>query len=302
MAFDFSIDKGTKLALAAAVASGISVFINSSGVKTADPFAYTIYKNAVAGLLFAAAIFFAGNFNGTIKEIRSNVPKLALISIIGGAIPFLMFFWGLSLMSGVAGSFIYRLLFVFSAILAAVFLKEKLSWKYTAGAGIALAGNYILLGSGKLGLGLGEMLVLGATLFWAVEWTVTKPMLKTISANSIAFARMAGGAVAMIALVVLAGRAQTLVNVDASFLGWSAVVGVSLFAMLSLWYSALSHNTLSKAAAIFTLGGPVTTLLSFAFGQSVSAATASGMLLVALGIAIAASSAGKKPNVMVTNA
>ena len=231
---------------------------------------------------------FAKNVSGTVDEIKSNAAKMSFIAVFGGAIPFLMFFRGLSMMNGAAGSFIYRFLFVFCAALAAVFLREKLSWKYAAGAAIALLGNYVLLGNGAIGFGLGEALVLGATMLWAVEWTVTKRMLGKISANSIAVARMLGGSAAMVILVVAAGRAQTLLAVDASFLVWSAIVGTSLFAFLSAWYAALEALPLSKATAILALGGPVTTVLSYAFGQSVSAGTAAGMLLVALGAAVAA--------------
>jgi drug/metabolite transporter (DMT)-like permease len=287
-AMGLSLRRGTSLALAAAIASGISVYINSIGVKGADPFAYTIYKNAFAGVLFAASLMFAKNVSGTVDEIKSNAAKMSFIAVFGGAIPFLMFFRGLSMMNGAAGSFIYRFLFVFCAALAAVFLREKLSWKYAAGAAIALLGNYVLLGNGAIGFGLGEALVLGATMLWAVEWTVTKRMLGKISANSIAVARMLGGSAAMVILVVAAGRAQTLLAVDASFLVWSAIVGTSLFAFLSAWYAALEALPLSKATAILALGGPVTTVLSYAFGQSVSAGTAAGMLLVALGAAVAA--------------
>jgi len=289
VALEISEKKGIALALAAAFISGLSVFINAVGVSGQDPFAYTILKNAFAGIFFAAALLLLGNYKQVLALSRKQASKLGLISIIGGSVPFLMFFYGLSILGGSAGSFIYRFLFVFAAILAGITLKEKLDLRFAAGAGLAIIGNFILLGSGNLSLGLGEALVLGATMLWAVEWTLTKKFLAEIPGRVIATSRMLAGAVAMVAILVAVGKTgsiSAMFSFTPSALLWGAAVGTLLFLYLTAWYSALSRISVSKATAILALAGPVTTILGIAFAGSTVAVTFNtvfGMILLSAG-------------------
>ena len=289
MSIEISERKGIALALAAALISGLSVFINSVGVAGQDPFAYTILKNAFAGVLFAAALRLLGNYKDVLSLTRSQLSKLSLITIVGGSVPFLMFFYGLSILGGAAGSFIYRFLFVFAAIFAGVALKERLDYKFAAGAGLAIIGNFILLGSGKLSFGLGEALVLGATVLWAVEWTLTKKFLAEIPGRVIATSRMLAGAVAMVAILVAVGKTDSvsaMLSFTPSALMWGVAVGTLLFLYLTAWYSALSRISVTKATAILALAGPVTTILGIAFAGSTVAVTfntAFGMVLLSAG-------------------
>jgi drug/metabolite transporter (DMT)-like permease len=284
--------KGLALALCAAFISGLSVFVNSVGVSGQDPFAYTVLKNAFAGILFAVVLFLFGNYKGVLALSKKQVSKLFVITIIGGSVPFLMFFWGLSLLGGPAGSFVYRFLFAFAAIFAAVLLKEKLDYRFAAGAGLAIAGNFILLGAGKLSLGLGECLVLGATALWALEWTLTKKYLAEIPGRVIATSRMLAGAAAMVIILVAVGRTDSisaLFSFTPAALLWGAAVGTLLFLYLSAWYSALSRISVTKATAILTLAGPITTILGVIFAnQVVSLSTVFGMVLLAAGALLVA--------------
>ncbi len=287
MAIELSEKKGIALALAAAFISGLSVFVNSVGVAGQDPFAYTILKNAFAGVLFAAALMVFGNYKELFSLSRSQLSRLSIITVIGGSVPFLMFFYGLSMLGGPAGSFLYRFLFVFSAIFAGIALKEKLDAKFAVGAGLAIAGNFILLGKGLLSLGLGEALVLGATVLWAIEWTLTKKFISEIPGRVIATSRMLAGAIAMVAILFAVGKADSvsaLFSFNSSTLLWGAAVGALLFLYLTAWYSALSRISVTKATAILALAGPVTTLLGVAFaGSAVTLSTAFGMVLLSAG-------------------
>ena len=55
------IKKGTYLALATALISGVSVYVNSYGVKqVSDPFVFTTAKNLIVGLVLASLILLPG--------------------------------------------------------------------------------------------------------------------------------------------------------------------------------------------------------------------------------------------------
>ena len=71
--------------------------------------------------------------SGKIKEIKKlksrEIKLLALIGIIGGSIPFYLFFKGLSMVPAVNGAIIQKTLVLWVALFAMLFLGEKLSKK-----------------------------------------------------------------------------------------------------------------------------------------------------------------------------
>ena len=114
--------------LACALISGFSVVYNASAVKGADPVAFTTLKNAMAAVAVLAVALAIGSWPLFAKLKRGQWLKLLTIAVVGGSIPFALFFIGLSLASsGGMASFIYRILFFFAAGFAAVFLKEKIN-------------------------------------------------------------------------------------------------------------------------------------------------------------------------------
>ena len=102
--------------MAAALISGFSVFINGVAVTFADPFVYAALKNTGA-LLFLGAALLAFRELGNLRNLSLRQwGMLALIGVIGGSIPFLLFFWGLKLGGAAVSSFIYRSLFLFAGV------------------------------------------------------------------------------------------------------------------------------------------------------------------------------------------
>lgn len=280
--------RGAAFAVATAAISGVSVFVNSMGVKGADPFAYTVFKNAVAGMLFIAVLVIAGDWKWFLDLSGKQRKLLSAVAIFGGCVPFLMFFYGLSIAGGPTASFLYRLLFAFSAIFAVAFLREKLDWRYAVGGVAAVSANFLLLGNAALTFGLGEALVLGATILWSFEVVMVKGLLSSVRPSVIATTRMAGGAIAMTLLLAVAGRTETLLHPSAALLSWSALTGALLFCFVCTWYAALSRIEVSKASALLAIGGPITTGISIFAGQAVSFQVAAAMALLATGLAFAA--------------
>jgi len=61
-----------------------------------------------------------------------------LIAIVGGSLPFLLFFTGLSLASAPSAAFIHKTLFIWVAFLAVPFLGERLGWAQICALGVLL--------------------------------------------------------------------------------------------------------------------------------------------------------------------
>ncbi len=282
---------GISFALLTAVVSGFAVFINAFGAKSFDPFGYTLLKNAIAAAALFGAIAFLSKFSAIRRLTPKNLGRLAFVGIIGGGIPFMLFFYGLSIGSAAAGGFIYRLLFVFTAIISVLLLRQTLDRKYAFGAVLAIVGNLILLSLGKFAFGLGELCVLAATIMWAFEWTFTKKFLEgedAIDGDVLAFGRFGCGIATMAVILALTGRLGTALAFSADEITWSLVAGGLLFLFATFWYRSLKHTTPANATAILALAGPITTLLNFAFLSKMPGIyEIAGLGLIAIGMVVA---------------
>src|SRR3989344_2884349 len=96
--------KGFKLALATAAFSGVAVFLNSLTVKAVgDALVFTTVKNLgvaviVAGILLRRRVDWG--------EAKNQWRRLTVIAIIGGSLPFYLFFKGLTLTNAATGALI----------------------------------------------------------------------------------------------------------------------------------------------------------------------------------------------------
>src|SRR3990172_11576946 len=91
-----STKKGIVLAITAAVISGFAVYINKEGVALVkDSDIYTTLKNVFTAVLVVSFIIFAGQASKLKKLKSGDWLALIIIGLVGGSIPFLLFFKGL---------------------------------------------------------------------------------------------------------------------------------------------------------------------------------------------------------------
>ena len=260
---------GVLLALATAGISGVAIFVNSNGVRAYGSAAvYTTAKNLVAaGVLLAAVALVARR--GTALT-RPTTPRawtaLAAVAVIGGSIPFVLFFEGLARATATQSAFLHKSLVIWVAVLAVVVLREKLSWVHYLAIALLLAGQVGLNGglSGILAVFSdgGAMMILGATLMWSVEVVVTKRLLADVTPWTVSIARMAGGAVVLVAWSVITGTVGQIVPATAVQWGWVAVAGLLLAGYVATWHHALARAQAVDVTAVLVAGALVTAALS----------------------------------------
>lgn len=278
-------ERGVILVLFTALISGFSIFINKFGVKGINPYIFTWSKNIAAVMLLFCVIIFLRKFNELKSLDRKSWGKLALIGFFGGSVPFLLFFKGLQITSAANASFIHKMMFIFVAVLAAIFLKEKISKKIIIPAGMLLAGNALLLKLAWTNINIGDVMIFTAMLFWAVEITMSKNALKNISSEIVAFGRMFFGAVFILAFLVVSGNVGHAAALTMPHIIWILVTSLFLFLYLFTFYNGLKFIEAHVAASILLLGSVVTTLLSVAFSNAaITIAQALGMLLLVAGV------------------
>src|SRR3989344_9666693 len=116
--------RGLIFALFTALVSGFSMFINKFGIKETDPYVFTGVKNIIVALFLLSALFLLKDYKELASLSKKQWLKLCAIGLIGGSVPFLFFFKGLSMTSAAMGSLIQKMMFIFVAFLAIAFLKE----------------------------------------------------------------------------------------------------------------------------------------------------------------------------------
>jgi drug/metabolite transporter (DMT)-like permease len=278
-------EKGTSLVLATAFISGLAIFINKFGIKGMDPYFYTFAKNIIAGALLLSILLLAKHWPSLKKLDKADKWRLLLISIIGGAVPFLLFFKGLTMTTALKAGFIHKTLFIYVGILAAIFLKEKINKSMLFGFISLLAGSILFLKITPQSLNLGDLFIFIAVLFWAVEIAISKKTLQKVSGTLVATARMLGGSVFILLFLLFTGRAALFAGIDWTMLLWMAIGGVLLTGYTITFYNGLQKIKASVATSILTLGMAVTALLSALFlDKSLNAQQLLGILLMIVGV------------------
>ena len=277
--------KGVYFALATAIISGFAIYINKFAImEMKDPFIFTTVKNlAVATLLFAFLIL-----PKALPELKSLSRKqwltLGAIGCVGGSIPFLLFFYGLSLATAAGAAYMHKTLFIWVAILAVFFLGERLGKFHIAALVTLVGGNILLLGLPKSWLvGGGELMIFIATILWAVEAIVAKRVMKQVSSNVVAFGRMFFGAIVMLIYLALTGKLSIMASLGGQQIGWIALTALFLFGYVSCYYTGLKNAPASIVASILVLGSVITSLLyAILDAQRYSLEQIVGMLLIAV--------------------
>jgi len=261
--------QGIMLAFGAAIVSGISIYVNKFGVaQIRNPFIYTTVKNSIVVIGLLAAVGLLASW----KELRGLTPTrwLAWISlgVIGGGVPFLLFFQGLTTASAASAALVQKSLFLWVALLALPLLKERLSAWQVLGLAVLAVGQFLLQPLTHWGgWGTGETLILIATLLWAVETILAKKVLGWMSSQAAALGRMGIGALVMWIFLSFTGRAGMAFTLNGTQWLWIVVTAVFLMAYVWIWYSALKWAPATLVTSVLTIGAIITILLSASFDR-----------------------------------
>jgi drug/metabolite transporter (DMT)-like permease len=255
--------KGIYFALATAIISGFSVYINKFAVmQMKDPFVFTTVKNvAVALMLFA--LLTAPRALPELKRLSGRQWLwLGVIGAVGGSVPFLLFFKGLTMANAATAGFIHKTLFIWVALLAVPFLGERLTKVHVAALATLIGGNILLLGlPSSWAMGSGELLVFIATILWAVEAVIARRVMRNVSTSVAAFGRMFFGALVMLGYLGGTGKLTATFALNSQQVFWVAVTAAFLFGYVTCYYAGLKYAPASVVASVLVLGSVITSLL-----------------------------------------
>jgi drug/metabolite transporter (DMT)-like permease len=288
---------GIAIAFVTACISGVSIWVNAHAVtRFQDATVYTTAKNAVAGLvLLVLALPLVRRGSRVVGSLPARQrPALVGIAVIGGSLPFVLFFEGLARAEATQAAFIQKTLVVWVALLAVPLRRERLGLGHVAAIVFVIVGQAALAGSpGTVVFGTGEAMILAATLLWAVEVLLAKLLLDSVAVRLLAVSRMVLGTLLLLGWLVVSGRVGAFVQLTAPEWGWALVTGLLLSAYVATWYAALARAQCVDVTAVLVFGAVVTAVLSRAADGV--ALDSLGVLLVCAGVALAAL-AGRRPS------
>ena len=281
---------GYRFAALAAVISGFSIYVNGFGLRVVpDSTLYTTLKNGVAGVALLVPVLLLARCRREVRGLsRRDLGWLVLLAVVGGSIPYVLFFRGLQLTTASTGSLLNHLQFVFVAAIAIPALRERLTGAAWAGLGLLAAGT--LLGSdlGALRLNEGALLVLASTLLFAAGAVLTRRLLAGLSAEVVMAAKMSAGALLLVGYTGLTGHLARLPELTSG--QWLFALGTG--AILVGFTVATTHALQRAPALAVTAIGMVAPLITLALhlpagGRvAISASTGAGLGLLVAGACV----------------
>jgi len=275
------INKGLALVLGTALISGFSVFLNKFAVAAiSNSDVFTTVKNLTVGLVLTGLILLPIYFN-KLKNIRiGDWFRVVLIGFIGGSIPFLLFIKGLSLTSASSAAFIHKTLFLWVSFLAVWFLGEKIGKLQYLALGLLFLGNFTMLGFKIFNLSFGELLILGATLMWAIEFIIAKKVMAKVAAEIVGWARMFFGSIILLGYLTLSGQVGNLAVLNSNQWFWIGISSILLLGYVLTWYKALQKLPAVTVTSILVIASPITTCLEIIYSHKINFYQLSGSILV----------------------
>jgi drug/metabolite transporter (DMT)-like permease len=287
-----AIGPGVLLVLATALISGVSTFVNFYAVKGTNSDAFVTMRNIVVAAAFVPIALLAARYLRSPALRPKDWGRLVFIGLVGGAIPFVLFFQGLQMAAeahgAAAATFGYRTLFLMATVLGLVVLHERFHSRLVLAAGLLLVGNALLLTlSGPIWTN-GTFYVLVATAMWAVEYTVSKHTLRDLSSATVALGRMGFGAVFLSVYLVFTAQWASVGRFSGAQWEWVFISAALLTAFVASWYAGLKRVDLGVGTSVLVLGFPITWLLGVvALGSPMTLGEAAGATAIAVGVVVA---------------
>ena len=256
----------TLLALATAIISGTNNFLTKIAVTALkDPVLYTTLKNSIVALLLIGIVILARRAGEVRGLSGAQWMRLVLIGAIGGSIPFALYFTGLAQTTAINAGLIHKTLFVWVMILAIPFLKERVSAWQLVGIAMIFAANFFVGGFKGFRFNAGELMILSATILWAVENIIAKKALKDISSTTVAASRMIFGSLILLAFIAWRGGGEAVFALSGTQWMWTLLTSALLTGYVLTWYTALKYAPATYVATLLVPATLVTNILSALF-------------------------------------
>jgi drug/metabolite transporter (DMT)-like permease len=274
-------------ALIAVVLWGISFVATKAALREVSPVTLIFLRFAIGALLLLLIV----------REWppRSAWPALALMGFIGVFVHQMLQSYALTMTSAVHTGWLIGITPIWSALLAAVLLRERFGGWKIAGLLGGFAGALLVVTRGRFDSGVlampstrGDLLILASTVNWAIYSVIGHATIRKLGPRRATSGSMLFGALMLAPLFLVRSGWREVPHLTAT--GWLAVlflgVGCSALGYL-FWYGALEHLEVSRVAALLYLEPLVTFAAAIILlHEPVTAVTLIGGAIVLLSVAL----------------
>ena len=270
---------------------GVSFVATRAAVAEISPATVVFARSGLGSLLLLGILAVRRE---PILPPRESAGMLALMGFVGVAFHGVLQAVALRLTTAVDAGWLVALVPVWSAILAAILLRERLGPRKVAGLAMGFAGAALVVTRGNLGAALalpstrGDLLLLASTLNWAVYTVLGHGTLRRLGPMRATAGAMLFGWLMLVPIFVRAGGFRDYARLSPA--GWAGVLflGIACSGLGYLfWYGALARVQASRVAAFLYIEPLVTLAAAVAMlREPVSAATVLGGLLLLGGVVL----------------
>ncbi len=246
---------------------GANFSILKIAFHTLSPLAFNVLRFLIATLLFIGILFWQRQ---PVRIARADVWKVIALGIIGHSVYQLFFIEGLAHTTAANASLLMATVPIFVALFSALLHIEYVTLRRWVGitlsfVGIALVtggnGQPLQLGASHL---LGDLLVLGAAMMWAVYTVMSKPLLTRYSPLQLTTASIIPGT-AVLALfgspAILAQHWSSVKPVAWAGLAYSAIFAIVLAYLI--WFTGVQRVGNARTAVYSNVIPVVASLLAW---------------------------------------
>ena len=198
--------RGAASALLAALAFGLTVPLIQRFSKGVGPL-------PAAALLYGGAALASLDLAGKARRVETPVtsahlPRLVLVALVGAVVAPVSLIWGLQRADAVSGSLLLNFEALFTVLLAWAIYGEPIGRRVaTALAAMSVGGVLLASAGGPVipGFGVGALAVVLATLAWALDNTLTRPLAE-LSPTRVVLWKGSLGALLSVALAFALGQ------------------------------------------------------------------------------------------------
>ena len=264
---------------------GASFLFMRIGAPEMGPVGLIVIRTLVAGLFLLPFLFFYNSHRG----VRRHLPAIALVGVIGSAMPFALIAYATLTVTAGYASILNATTPMFGALVAWIWLGDRLRPSGIIGLLVGFAGVFVLVwGKGEmpsLQLGTAVAAALTATLLYALAATTTKRYLAEVHPLTLATLSQLFAAASLLPLALLAVPEQ----MPSAKAWWSVVLlGIASTGIAYVIYFRL----ISQVGPTKTL---TVTFLIPAFGlfwgwlfleEAIGWSMVAGCLLILLGVGL----------------
>ena len=243
--------------VALAAVWGASYLFMRYAVQQLGPVRLIELRVTIAGILHAIFLAFA---RGSI-DWRRQWKDFLFVGAIGIAMPFVLIAGALTTIDASTAAILNALSPLFTALIAAVWIRDPLTLPKMAGIALCVVGTMVLVGwtpapMTKAQL-LGASMSVGATALYGLSNVYTKVRLKQASAMGISVGTLLMAAVVLFPLALTVPAPRPIAEVTSGV--WAATAGLAVFstAIAFIWYYRLIADVGPVKSITVTLLVPI---------------------------------------------